>query len=220
MPGDTHAMVVSESLALLQWPGEDPVGQQFEDHTVVGVAGNARWAALQDPDAVEAYYLAGADDLPMLVALVKTSGPPEALAPVVASVARAIDPKVFPEIRLLKTAFHAKRREAEISTMAVTGLGVSALLLACLGIVGLVAYSRRAAHQRDRHPHGAGGLGAARAVGRVAPVVTAGCGGAAAGNRRRSRAVSGAAPRAVRRQPSGPARVRRGDRACLSSRPR
>ena len=140
-PGDTQAMVVSESLALLQWPGEDPLGRQFEDHTVVGVAGNARWAALQDPDAVEAYYLAGADDLPMLVALVKTSGPPEALAPMVASVARAIDPKVFPEIRLLKTAFHAKRREAEISTMAVTALGVSALLLACLGIVGLVAYS-------------------------------------------------------------------------------
>ena len=139
--GDARAIVVSESLALLQWPGQDPVGQQFEGHTVVGVAGNARWGAMQDPDAVEAYYLAGPDDTASLVALVRTSGPSEALASMVAASTKAIDPKVFPEVRLLKTAFKDKLRETELSTLAVAGLSVSALLLACLGIVGLVAYS-------------------------------------------------------------------------------
>ena len=94
-----------------------------------------------DPDAVEAYYLAGEHETTSLVALVKTSGPSDAMASVVAAAAKAIDPKVFPDVRLLRTAFKDRVRETELSTLAVAGLGVSALLLACLGIVGLVAYS-------------------------------------------------------------------------------
>ena len=140
-PGDSHGIVVSESLALWQWPGEDPVGQQFEGNTVVGIAGNARWVALQDPDAVEMYHLASADDVPSLVAMVRTSGSPESVAPLVAAAAKAIDPKIFPDVRLVKTSYAGKLRETEISALSVTVLGISALLLACLGIVGLVAYS-------------------------------------------------------------------------------
>jgi hypothetical protein len=140
-PGDTNGIVVSESLALWQWPGEDPVGQQFEGSTVVGIAGNARWVALQDPDAVEMYFLASANELPSLVAIVRTSGPPEAVAPLAAAAAKALDARIFPDVRLVKTAFAGKLRETEISALSVTLLGISALLLACLGIVGLVAYS-------------------------------------------------------------------------------
>ena len=140
-PGDTHGIVVSESLALWQWPGEDPVGQQFEGNTVVGIAGNARWVAMQDPDAVEMYYLAPPNEVPSLVALVRTAGSPEAVAPLAAAAAKALDARIFPEVRLVKTAFAGKLRETEISALSVTLLGISALLLACLGIVGLVAYS-------------------------------------------------------------------------------
>lgn len=140
-PGDSHGIVISESFALGQWPGEDPVGQQFEGNTVVGIAGNARWMAMQDPDAVEMYHLASADDVPSLIALVRTSGSAESVAPAVAAAAKAIDARIFPDVRLVKTSYAGKRREAEISALSVTLLGMSALLLACLGIVGLVAYS-------------------------------------------------------------------------------
>ncbi len=140
-PGDSRGVVVGESLALGQWPGEDPVGQLFMDNTVVGVAGDARWAALKDPDAVEMYHLASADDAPSLVALVRTSGSPESVAPLVAAAAKAIDSKIFPDVRLVKTSYAGMLRDAEISALSVTGLGIFALLLACLGIVGLVAYS-------------------------------------------------------------------------------
>lgn len=140
-PGDSHGIVVSESFALRQWPGEDPVGKPFENNTVVGIAGNARWVALQDPDAVEMYHLASADDVPSLVAMVRTSTSPESVAPAVAAAAKAIDARIFPDVRLVKTSYAGKQREAEITAMSVTLLGISALLLACLGIVGLVAYS-------------------------------------------------------------------------------
>ena len=136
--GDSRGIVVSESLALRQWPGEDPVGQQFEGHTVVGIAGNARWVALQDPDAVED-YLAGANELTSLVAMVKTR-PPEAIAAVGAAAAKAIDPEGLPGRPAAEDGVHKRASGTEISALAVT-CWASARCCGCLGIVGLVAYS-------------------------------------------------------------------------------
>ncbi|MEO6237785.1 MAG: FtsX-like permease family protein [Vicinamibacterales bacterium] len=140
-PGDTRAVIVSDSLARLAWPGKDPVGKHFADYTVVGVSTSARVVALEDADAVEVYYLAEPADLPSMTLLVKTFGDPEGLAPVLASTARAIDRQVFPQLQLLSSRFRDKLRESEYSAIAVSLLGASALLLACLGIIGLVTYA-------------------------------------------------------------------------------
>ena len=144
MRGDTRAIVISESLARRAWPAEDALGKKFTmdgDFTVVGIAGSARLVRLEDPEMVQVYFLAGAAELPSMVMLVKTSAPPESLAPVVASIARTIDPKIYPEIQLLKSSFRRKVQSTERGAVAVSLLGFTALLLACLGIVGLVAYS-------------------------------------------------------------------------------
>jgi ABC-type antimicrobial peptide transport system permease subunit len=90
---------------------------------------------------VEAYYLAGDADLPSMVVLLRTAGPPEGLVPFVASVAKSIDPKVFPDVQLVKSSFSRRMEGAEYAAISVSVLGFVALLLACLGIVGLVAYS-------------------------------------------------------------------------------
>jgi len=142
-PGDTHAVVISQSLARL-WPTGDPLGRPLTldtNYTVVGVAGSARLTALQDPDSVEAYFLSSEPDLPSTTLVVKTAGLPESLVPLAASIAKDVDPKVFPEIQMLKTSFRLKLRDTEHSALAVSLLGATALLLACLGIVGLVAYA-------------------------------------------------------------------------------
>jgi predicted permease len=141
---DTRAVVISKSFAQ-QWPERDPLGRPFQmgdaSYTIVGIAGSARLVALQDPDAVEAYYLAGDADLPSMVVLLRTAGPPEGLVPFVASVAKSIDPKVFPDVQLVKSSFSRRMEGAEYAAISVSVLGFVALLLACLGIVGLVAYS-------------------------------------------------------------------------------
>lgn len=115
--------------------------------TVTGVSASARMVARENAEATEAYFLADAADLPALVVLVKTSGPPEGLVPFMASTARTIDPKVFPEVQLLKSSFSKKLQGAQYSALAVGLLGFIALFLACLGIVGLVSY---AVSQRTR----------------------------------------------------------------------
>jgi predicted permease len=144
MRGDPHAIVISESLARGAWPGRDPLGKKFfmgEDYTVVGIAGRARLVKLEDSDSVEAYFLIGTADLPSTSVLVKTSASPEDLTRSVASTTEAVDPGTFPEVQLLKTGFRRKLRGAEASALTVSLLGFIAHLLACLGIVGVVAYA-------------------------------------------------------------------------------
>jgi predicted permease len=141
---DTRAIVISDSFARL-WPTGDALGRPFQmgdvTYTVIGIAGSARLVALQDPDAVEAYYLAGDADLPSMVMLIKTVGSPEGLVRFVQALAKPIDPKIFPEVQLMKSSFHRKMESAEYAALSAGVLGAVALLLACLGVVGLVSYS-------------------------------------------------------------------------------
>ncbi len=145
VPGDARAIVVSESLARLRWPAEDPVGKSFrlggDNLTVVGVSGSARLVSPEDSDAVEVYQLAQADLMPSMVVMVRTSAPPEGLLRPVAAIAKSIDPRLVPEVQLMKSAFRGKLQIAESSALAVAVLGLIALLLACAGVVGLIGYA-------------------------------------------------------------------------------
>jgi predicted permease len=143
--GDTGSIVVSQSLALLAWPGEDPLGKQLEltntKYTVVGISGNARVAELEDRDSTEVYFPVDAADMASMVVLVKTSGRPEDVVSTLASIAKTIDSRIVPEVQLMKAAFQQRLRGSQYSAASVGLLALVALLLACLGIVGLVAYA-------------------------------------------------------------------------------
>jgi predicted permease len=141
--GDKREIVVSQSLAAAEWPGENPIGKQFSDtkDMVVGVVGNARLVSPEDSDAVEAYRLVQDDLLPSMVVLIRTAGPAQPLVPMIASLSKSIDPLRFPEIHSLRISFDQKVAQARYAALTVSVLGAVALLLACLGIVGLVAYA-------------------------------------------------------------------------------
>jgi predicted permease len=139
-------VVVSEPLARRRWPGEEPLGKTLELDgdtvlTVVGVAASARSLALRDPDAVELYRVVTENDLGGVSVLVRTRGTPEAAAAAMGAAARAIDPDLRPRVSLLKHLYRDRIRDVERAAVAVGLLGTIALLVACLGVVGLVAYA-------------------------------------------------------------------------------
>jgi predicted permease len=148
--GEPRAVVIGESMARLAWPGQDALGKTFtlgEGYTVVGISGSVRSVRFGESDSVQAYLPIETADLPALFVLVKTSASPQDLARSAVTAARAMDPNTFPEVQLLSSAFRQKLQGAEYSALAVSLLGSIAHLLACLGIVGVVAY---AVSQRTR----------------------------------------------------------------------
>ena len=144
--GERNAVIVSESMAWREWPGQNPIGQQLPNgdakDTVVGVAGNAHVNAVNDDDAVEQYWPAQQADMPGMVVMVRTAGRPDSLPPMIKGISESMDAKLFPEIRLMKVLYHDNVLVLiENIAKAVTLTGLVAVLVAAVGIIGLVSFS-------------------------------------------------------------------------------
>ena len=145
-PGEQHAILISDSLARKQWPGEDPLGKQDASGSapgdiVVGIVANARLMDMQDGDTVELYHPAHEADMADLTLLVGSAGPPDGLPPALHSIVENLDSKLFPDIRLLTSEFRHETQSAGNIARVISLLGFVAVLLAGLGILGLVAYT-------------------------------------------------------------------------------
>ena len=144
--GEKNAVIVSESMARREWPGQNPIGQQLPNgdakDTVVGVAGDAHVNAVNDDDAVEQYWPAQQADMPEMVVMVRTAGVPDSLPPMIKGISESMDAKLFPEIRQMKVLYHDNVLEMiENIAKAVTLAGLVAVLVASVGLIGLVSFS-------------------------------------------------------------------------------
>ncbi|MEO8662441.1 MAG: FtsX-like permease family protein, partial [Bryobacteraceae bacterium] len=143
--GDQDVVVVSESLARRLWPGQSAIGKRYPRakplETVIGVAGNARTTALSDGQATEVYRPLSIAHAANAVFVVRSSVMPETVAGIVRTTVVAADPRTTPELALLQTAFTEKTQTSRRGAYVVSVLGAVALLLAAIGIFGVVAYS-------------------------------------------------------------------------------
>ena len=143
-PGEKGVVVVSESFAHLQWPGENPLGKALGDgtdkSTVIGVVGDAHMNALSDDDAVEQYWAAQPEDMPDMVLIVRSAGEPGSISALAKSIAANLDKSVFPEIRQLKILYSDNVAQIENIAVIVSLVGLAAVAIAAIGLVGLVAF--------------------------------------------------------------------------------
>jgi predicted permease len=143
--GEKNVLIVSDSFARRQWPAQNPLGKLVGDgkvkDMVVGVAGDAHMNGLSNDDAVEQYWPAAADQMPEMVIMVRMAGRVEGLPAAAKSISESLDPKLFPEIRQIKALYADNVRDIEAAAGAVTLIGVVALVLAGVGLVGLVSFT-------------------------------------------------------------------------------
>jgi predicted permease len=147
-------ILVDEALARRTWPGESPIGKflhvSFIHHgsfdatraEVVGVVGHIRYHDLAAEGRGQVYvpYLQSAREL--LAFTVKTEGDPETLAPAIRTVVERLDPGLAVSRLRPLASYVASSLQAYRFTMAVAGaLAGLALLLACVGIYGVVSFS-------------------------------------------------------------------------------
>ena len=145
-----HYAVVSELTAKTLWPGKNPIGQPFhragllkeDPFTVIGVVGNARTVSLSNPDPMMVYmpYWYRSDTTGGL--LVRTTQSPAMMADAMRKAIWSVDPEVpVPAVRMLGGVVEDSVANRRFEMQLLLLFAVSALLLASLGVYGVVTYS-------------------------------------------------------------------------------
>ena len=143
--------VISESFADRYWPGEDPLGKAFlyadRPRTVVGVVGDVRVRGLERTTEPQMYLPARQVVGPMFPAydpkelLVRHEGQGMALLPAVRQIVRAVDPEQpISHIRHLDELMAGETAPRRVQLQVLATLAIIALVLAGIGIHGLLAY--------------------------------------------------------------------------------
>ena len=144
-PGEKHTVIVSQSFARWAWGDQNPLGQTIpgddSKDIVVGVVGDAHVNALNDDDAVEGYWAAQSDNMPNMVVVARFAGTPSVVTTAARSISESLDPRLFPEIHPLKELYHDITLQIEQIAGVVSLIGMVAILLAGVGIIGLVGFS-------------------------------------------------------------------------------
>ena len=153
-PQSTAVAVVSSSFARIWWPDTNPLGQLFErngrSYEVVGLVGDVRGEDTQGsrgggPDReprAAAYFTARQLPQRSMTLLVRSTGDPESVIARVRATVREIDPTVaLQQIRPLREWFEDSVAPRRLTTTLAMVFAACALLLASIGIYGVLAFT-------------------------------------------------------------------------------
>jgi predicted permease len=143
--------VVNEHFADHFWPHQDVIGKRFHLNDargplvqIVGIAKQAKYLWISEPPQ-DFVYLPFSQNQTSAMTLVTESRTRDAstLAPVLRQVVHGIDPNMPAfDVRTMQDLFTKRAIQTpDIIIEAVAGLGTMALILAVIGLYGLIAYS-------------------------------------------------------------------------------
>ncbi len=142
-----RVMIVNEVMGRRLWPGRDPVGQVVlisdREWRVVGVVGNVRHASLEEEAGLEMYMpITQQSDWRSLELVLRAKLPPESLALSVRGALRAVDPTLpTGEFRTLGQMVDLSVSPRRFVLALLGAFALTALLLASLGIYGVLSYA-------------------------------------------------------------------------------
>jgi predicted permease len=138
--------IVNETLARTLWPGQNAVGQfvsQDGGRRVVGVVDDVRHMSPEQPGGPEMYMpMRQTGDYGAMNLVVRTAIAQQGLAAAVRAVLRPLDPNLpVSEFKTLQAVVDKAVSPRRFLTMMLAGFAGFALLLASLGIYGVISYA-------------------------------------------------------------------------------
>ena len=145
-----HVAVINERMAAANWPGRNAIGLHFregnEKHPmleVVGVVRDTREVSLYKSPYPMIFVPYWADGIgPAATIVLKTSRPPEAIAPEIRRAIWSVDPTIpVPTVATFRESIDRIVAPDRFQMLLVLGFALSAVVLASLGIYGVPAFA-------------------------------------------------------------------------------
>jgi putative ABC transport system permease protein len=148
-PQGPRVALIDQGTARRHWPNESPIGKYVrvekagQPLRIVGVVGAVEHSvliALLKRDLGQLYLPAAQLPKPYMSVALRTAGDPGAILPAAEKLVRELDPDqpVF-DLRTLDQVRAASRAPQSLATVLLGGFAATALLLAAIGIYGVVA---------------------------------------------------------------------------------
>jgi len=145
---DPLTVVVNEAAARAYWPGRDPIGasgrlsqQDGDRFTIVGVVGDVRNNGLNRPAAPELYFLTSIQTANAMNVVVRSALPSDQLIGTVRRTIQQTNPQLpMGNVSTMNEVVRDTLQLERLSSLVMTFFGLAALLMAALGIYGVVSY--------------------------------------------------------------------------------
>jgi predicted permease len=142
------SVIINETAANKYFPNEDPlgqrVGQSLEDSAqseIVGIIRDTKYDSVREP-APPTIYTSVRPGTRSLTVMVRTAGEPAAMTETIRSALQQVDPDVpMTGITTQSEQVDNRFQQERLFALAYSLFGALALLLACIGLFGLMSYS-------------------------------------------------------------------------------
>ena len=152
LPGSQEIVVVDEEMVRRYWPNTDPIGkriffdgppgQPIQYITVVGVVGHAKQEALDAEDRVQLYFPYRQNPQGFLSVVLRTTVPPETIIPAARQAVQSVDrDQPLSQVRTMEELLAQSVGQRRLSMLLIGVFAGVALLLASIGIYGVMSYS-------------------------------------------------------------------------------
>jgi predicted permease len=144
----TASVIINETAARKYFPGEDPIGQRVgqspeesSQSQIVGIIRDTKYDSVREA-APPTIYTSIRPGTRSVMVMVRTAGEPAAMTEMVRAALLKVDPDVpMTAVTTQSDQVDARFAQERLFALAYSLFGALALLLACIGLFGLMSYS-------------------------------------------------------------------------------
>jgi putative ABC transport system permease protein len=140
-------VIINETMARKYWPGESPIGKRVQiswdnvEDEVIGVVGDVKHAALDAAIRPMTYWPFARSPYGTMTVTIRMAGDPTSIVNAVVALVRQRDPElVVANIKTMDEVVENSVAERRLTMMLLAIFAGAALLLAAVGIYGVIAY--------------------------------------------------------------------------------